>query len=306
MSANPIKIPLCKDGIQPARFCVNAATIAGQTRHSYNPLGSRNPLASCNLCGTFFIKKRETLKTFGTSLAFTRTQPPFDELSGRIVVQRSGAQMKATINQRLEVCHYHELADLELLSLVLDGNENAWRELLRRFRGLIFRCITKALAKFEARLSNEDVNEIFSEVCFNLLRKDMRKLRAYDPNRGSKLGSWIGLISINTAYDHLRSTARQPLLDRIDGCPDRVDVSPGPLDNLLQKERWDRLNDLASDFSARDRRFMELYYGRGMAPADVAKLMNISVKTVYSKKNKIRKRLIALAGLEQYEAKMAA
>ncbi|MCA9664494.1 MAG: sigma-70 family RNA polymerase sigma factor [Myxococcales bacterium] len=194
-----------------------------------------------------------------------------------------------------ELINFADLSDLELRDAVLAQSEGAWRELLRRFRGLIYRCITKALSKYEAVLSSEDVDEIFSEVCFNLLRNDMKKLRVYDPERGSKLGSWIGLISINTAYDHLRGIARQPILDRIEGAPERTDAAPGPLDQLLRKERYDRLNGLAERFSARDRKFMELYYGRGMAPVEVAKHMGISVKTVYSKKNKIRKRLIALA-----------
>jgi RNA polymerase sigma-70 factor (ECF subfamily) len=187
------------------------------------------------------------------------------------------------------------LSDLQLLQEVLTQDELAWRELIRRFRGLIFRCITKVLCKYESVLSNEDVNEIFSDVCLNLLRNDMKKLRAYDPNRGSKLGSWIGLITINTAYDHLRTTARQPVLDRIDGLLDREDTCPSPLDQVLDNERYRRLNRLAMDFSARDQRFLELYYGRGLQPAEVAKVMNISVKTVYSKKNKIRNKLLAMA-----------
>jgi RNA polymerase sigma-70 factor (ECF subfamily) len=197
---------------------------------------------------------------------------------------------------------YPSLNDLDLLQEVLSQDEHAWRELIRRFRGLIYRCITKVLCKYESVLSNEDVNEIFSEVCVNLLRNDMKKLRAYDPERGSKLGSWIGLITINTAYDHLRVTARQPVLDRIDGLLDREDSCPDPLDQLLEKERYRRLTNLALDFSPRDQRFLELYYGRGMQPSEVARVMNISVKTVYSKKNKIRNKLVALAQASQPEA----
>jgi RNA polymerase sigma-70 factor (ECF subfamily) len=200
---------------------------------------------------------------------------------------------------------YQDLPDLQLLDAVLGQDELAWKELIRRFRGLIFRCITKVLCKYESVLSNEDVNEIFSEVCFNLVRNDMKKLRAYDPKRGCKLGSWIGLISINTSYDHLRVTARQPMLDRIEGIIEREDQTPDPLDNLLEKERWIRLNDLASDFSDKDQRFLELYYGRGMKPSEVARIMKISVKTVYSKKNKIRNKLVAMA-LESRPEAMAA
>jgi RNA polymerase sigma-70 factor, ECF subfamily len=187
------------------------------------------------------------------------------------------------------------LPDLSLLGEVLEGDEHAWRELLRRFRGLIFRCVGRVLCKYESVVSSEDINEVFSEVCLNLLRNDMKKLRAYDPERGSKLGSWIGLIAINTTYDHLRVTARQPLLDQIDGVVDDEDGRPSPLDLLLEKERWTRLTCLAMDFSQKDQRFMELYYGRGLAPHEVAREMRISIKTVYSKKNKIRNRLEALA-----------
>jgi len=201
---------------------------------------------------------------------------------------------------------FKTLGDLDLLQHVLAQNERAWRELIRRFRGLIFRCITKVLCKYESVLSNEDASEIFSEVCFNLLRNDMKKLRAYDPARGSKLGSWIGLITINTAYDHLRVTARQPVLDRIDGILDREESGPSPLDQLLEKERFRRLNSLAMDFSPRDQRFLELYYGYGLQPSEVARAMNISVKTVYSKKNKIRNRLVELAQLTRPEAEAMA
>jgi RNA polymerase sigma-70 factor (ECF subfamily) len=189
-----------------------------------------------------------------------------------------------------------ELSDGELLERVLGKSEPAWRELLRRFRALIFRCITKVAGKYDAVLSNEDTNEIFGDVCFNLLRDDMRKLRVYDPARGSKLGSWLGLLAINTAYDYLRATSRRPMLDKLDGAVERPACEPSALDNLLDKERWGYLNALLCDFSDRDRRFVELYYGQGLLPEEVAAAMNISVKTVYSKKNKLRTKLEALAG----------
>ncbi len=194
---------------------------------------------------------------------------------------------------------YRALSDDRLLQLVLRKNQAAWGELMRRFRGLVFRCITKVAAKYDAVLSNEDANEIFGDMCFNLLRDDMRKLRAYDPNRGAKLGSWLGLLAINTAYDYLRQTSRRPLLDRLDGTLDRAGDGPSALDAILEKERWGYLNTLLSDFSARDRRFVELYYVGGLMPDEVARAMGISVKTVYSKKNKLRTRLLALAEHER-------
>jgi RNA polymerase sigma-70 factor (ECF subfamily) len=194
----------------------------------------------------------------------------------------------------LNVC-YRELPDGPLLEAVLSKDEVAWKELIRRYRALVFRCITKVAAKYDAVLSNEDANEIFGDMCFNLLRDNMRKLRAYDPARGAKLGSWLGLLAINTAYDYLRQTSRRPMLDRLDSAPERPGEGPNALDDLLEKERWGYLNHLLADFSAKDRRFVELYYGHGLLPEEVAAAMGISVKTVYSKKNKLRMKLLALA-----------
>jgi RNA polymerase sigma-70 factor (ECF subfamily) len=190
---------------------------------------------------------------------------------------------------------YLSLTDAALLEAVIGHDEAAWRELLRRFRPLVFRCINKVACKYDALLSSEDANEIFGEVCFNLLRDDMRKLRAYDPARGSKLGSWLGLIAMNTAYDFLRATRRRPKLDKLDPGHDRAAPEPSALDSLLDKERWHYVAHLLSDFSAKDRRFVELYYGQGLLPEEVAAAMRISVKTVYSKKNKLRTRLEAIA-----------
>jgi RNA polymerase sigma-70 factor (ECF subfamily) len=195
--------------------------------------------------------------------------------------------------------HYRALADGPLLGLVLAKHGDAWHELIRRYRALMFRCITRVAAKYDTVLSNEDSNEIFGDMCFNLLRDDMRKLRAYDPGRGAKLSSWLGLLAINTAYDYLRQTARRPLLDKLDQTIDRAGEGPNALDSLLEKERWRYLNGLLAEFSDKDRRFVELYYGHGLLPEEVATAMGISVQTVYSKKNKLRTKLLALARVER-------
>jgi RNA polymerase sigma-70 factor (ECF subfamily) len=185
--------------------------------------------------------------------------------------------------------------DAELLQAVLAHAPGGWEELLRRFRGLMYRCISKVLVRYEAVLCSEDADEVFAEVCLNLLRDDMRKLRAYDAARGSRLGSWIGLIAINTAYDFLRVTARRPMVDILDRAEEIETEEQGPLEALMEKERWTELRGMITGFSERDRHFVELYYARGMVPEAIAGAMGISVKTVYSKKNKIRSRLQRIA-----------
>ena len=183
-------------------------------------------------------------------------------------------------------------SDRELLKFVLRNDARGWAELVRRYRPLIYRCITKVTLKYAPSLSSADLDEIYADVMMQLVREDMHKLRIYNPARGTKLGSWIGMISINSAYDYLRSVGRRPHLDRIDGVQDpHEEHDRSPLDLLIEKERWDHLNDLLSDFSDKDRTFVSLYFGQGLEAEDVAKHMSISLKTVYTKKHKIRAHL---------------
>ena len=56
------------------------------------------------------------------------------------------------------------------------------------------------------------------------------------------------------------------------------------------------LNQLIETTLAKDREFVELYFGEGLDPDEVARRMGISVKTVYSKRHKIQRRLQSLFG----------
>jgi RNA polymerase sigma-70 factor, ECF subfamily len=183
--------------------------------------------------------------------------------------------------------------DRELLRRVLRSDSRGWAELLRRFRPLIYRCITKVTLKYAPSLGSADLDEIYADVMMQLVRDDMHKLRIYNPARGTKLGSWIGMISVNAAYDYLRSAGRRPLLDKVDGSLDpHEECDRTPLDQLIEKERWDHLNGLLSDFTEKDRTFVELYYQKGLEADEIAAEMQISLKTVYSKKHKIRAHLV--------------
>ena len=57
-----------------------------------------------------------------------------------------------------------------------------------------------------------------------------------------------------------------------------------------------------TDLTPRERFFFDLYYQQEMEPDEVAQVMNVSMGTVYAKKNKLRARLRALAGVEPRQA----
>ena len=145
----------------------------------------------------------------------------------------------------------------------------------------------------------EDLEDMASTVCLNLVKDDYHKLRMFDPTRGYKLSSWVGLIATNTAHDALRR--REPIHASLDasrpGDEDEApryqatDDGPRPGDSLEEQEQWKQICAAMRELSASDQQFLSLYYEQELEPEDIAKTMGISVNTVYSRKNKVRENL---------------
>jgi len=196
-----------------------------------------------------------------------------------------------TMLSTLSVVRAEEWSDEALLERMMLRETHAWREFHRRYDRLIFRCIHKVTGRFSNVIASEDVREIYAMLLMNLTARDMHKLRTFSPERGNKLSSWIGLLATNAAWDYLRGIARQPHCAPLADAEALGAATPDPYEQLLEKEQWNRVNQTLRAFSRKDRIFVRLYYVDGLTPEQIAEQMQISVKTVYSKKHKIRCRL---------------
>ncbi len=178
-----------------------------------------------------------------------------------------------------------------LLKRMLARDEGAWREFAVRYDRLIYRCITKVTGRFSSFVTQWDINEIHAILLLQLLANDMHKLRSFDPSRDNLFGSWIGLLSINAAYDYLRSMRREPNRAPIAEAECLPCDFASPSDEAEHKERAALVVRAMSTMSEKDRTFASLYYAEGLEPEEIASRLSISVKTVYSKKHKIEGRL---------------
>jgi RNA polymerase sigma-70 factor, ECF subfamily len=181
--------------------------------------------------------------------------------------------------------------ELELLDGLLRSDERAWRRFHAQYDRLIYRCIRKVTHSFSAVVRNEDEREIYANLVVQLLAKDMRKLRSFDPERGSRLGTWLGLLSTHAAYDYLRSIRREVPSVPLSEAETKTFDGASAYEEVERKQRTTMVGRLVEKLSNKDQMFVSLYFKRGMSPEDVADAMNISVKTVYSKKHKIQSRL---------------
>lgn len=193
-------------------------------------------------------------------------------------------------------------ASRALVRGMLAGSERAWRDFHSRYDRLIYRCITKVTGRFSSFLSQDDIREIYATLLVQLLSNDMHKLRSFDPERGNRFGSWIGLLAINAAYDYLRSMRREPNRAPMAEAEVLSCELPSPLEQVEHKQRAELVANILRAFSAKDREFVALYFGEGLEPEQIAERMHISVKTVYSKKHKIQSRLEAMLSQAQLAA----
>ena len=198
---------------------------------------------------------------------------------------------------------YDALSDDELLQAVLAREPAAWPTFFAKYERLVISCIRKVMRRYGAGFNDEDVEDLVSATALNIVKDDYKKLRTFDPTRGYKLSSWIGLIATNTAHDALRRRAPTEVWAAVA----LDDTAPVPLaseeqlasETLEAEDQARELRSAIAQLSAADRLFMDYYYVQELEPEVIARLMSISVNTVYSRKNKIREKLRIIVGKQQ-------
>jgi RNA polymerase sigma-70 factor (ECF subfamily) len=185
-------------------------------------------------------------------------------------------------------------ADTDLIAALLQNHDGAWRAFSRRYGRLIQACICRVTARFPGVVRPDDSAEICSMLYVQLLANDKMKLRSYSPERGSKLGTWLCLLATHTAFDFLRSVRRVPRHAELTEAEQLAAEVPDPADSSMYREELGRVGRALSGFTQKDREFVRLYFSEGLPPEEVAAQMGVSVKTVYSKKHKIQRRLESL------------
>lgn len=198
---------------------------------------------------------------------------------------------------------YDALSDEELVQAVLAREPAAWPTFFARYERLVISCIRKVLIRYGAAFNEEDLEDLVSATALNIVKDDYKKLRAFDFGRGYKLSSWVGLIATNGAHDALRRRAPTELWSAValdDTAPVTLESEDALASERLESEDEAReLHAAIAELSPSDRLFVTYYYMQELDPEVIARLMSISVNTVYSRKNKIREKLRVIVSRNQ-------
>lgn len=201
---------------------------------------------------------------------------------------------------------YDALSDDELVQAVLAREPAAWPTFFARYERLVIGCVRKVMIRWGASFNEEDLEDLVSVTALNIVKDDYKKLRAFDPKRGYKLSSWIGLIATNSAHDSLRRRAPTEVWSAValdDTAPVALESESAlGSDRLEAQDETRELNAAIAELSASERLFVSYYYMQELEPEVIARLMSISINTVYSRKNKIREKLRAIVSRNQESA----
>jgi RNA polymerase sigma-70 factor, ECF subfamily len=198
---------------------------------------------------------------------------------------------------------YSSTDEQELVAAVLAERPGAWTTFFSRYERLIISCVRKVLLRYGATHGEEDIEDLVSATALNLVKDDYKKLRAFDATRGYKLSSWVGLLATNTAHDALRQ--RPPAAASIDAeegpAHDLASEGPDPSEGVLRAEQARMLSAAIAQLSPGEQLFIQYYFEDELEPEQIAQMMQISVNTVYSRKNKVREKLRRI--IEETEAR---
>lgn len=185
-----------------------------------------------------------------------------------------------------------EWSDRELVQGMLAGSALAWRAFARNYDALIYAAIDRVLRPFPTLNNRGEREDVHATLLSSLVARDMHKLRVFQLERGVRLSTWIHLLASNAARDYLRAARSRLAIQRAAAAQDAPEEqAPSPFSALLAKESLSRMAAVLAAFSVRDRQLVDLLLVQRRSPEQVALAMNISVKTVYTKKHKLAHRL---------------
>lgn len=131
-----------------------------------------------------------------------------------------------------------------------------------------------------------DVARFSQRLSVLLLEGDYRRLRTYDQQ--AELRTWLQMVANREVSRVLKRERRYVALE--DAPPRTFDLMPEQEENLLHKEREHLAAKALTELTPHEQKLIELE-AQGWKTKEIARELDIGVKTVYSKKSKAKRKL---------------
>ena len=170
------------------------------------------------------------------------------------------------------------VTDIDLVRSVLDGDEQAFREIFDRHRLLVTRVVGRF---FRDRSEIEECVQIaFTKTYFSL--------KAFRGGRGDSFPAWLTRIAVNVCYDEFRRRQRRPESRFAEMETDDTAFVESVSDGKAGTTETDLVSaqlaeKILSSLDARDRIAMTLVYSEDYSLTDAAEIIGISASNLKSR-----------------------
>ena len=173
--------------------------------------------------------------------------------------------------------------DQRYISLVKEGDKNAFVAFVDRYKDMVF---TLSLKMLKDRQEAEEV----SQDSFLKVYKSLDRYKGE-----SKFSTWIYKVAFNTCLDRIKKNKRLQALANISEI-DKQETTPliNGLDLIEEKERKQLIQDCMQELEAEDGFLLTLYYFEEQSLEEIAKIIGITSNNVKIRLYRSRKKLASL------------
>ena len=160
---------------------------------------------------------------------------------------------------------YADSSDADLVTWLAQGDERAFREVLVRHQGPVYRFAVRMLE------DSYEAEDIAQETFLRLFRSADR----YRPE--ASLRAYLLAIARNLCIDRMRKKSPE-LMEQ----PPELTTRETPLDSMVRSQTMDRLLGAVSNLPENQRSAVLLRHDQGLRYNEIANVMGVSVSAVES------------------------
>jgi RNA polymerase sigma-70 factor (ECF subfamily) len=186
--------------------------------------------------------------------------------------------------------------DLKFVQACVKGDKQSWNEFLSRYSRLIYNYIYSVLAVKGRSLLEEQIEDIFQEIFYSLIKDNYKKLSTYQGRNGCTLASWLRQVTINFTIDYLRKLRPMFSIDleteKGFSLKDILkDLSKDAVEFLSDQDRRKTLWDCVDLLEPAEQYFMELFLNQGLNLEQIREYLKINRGAVDMRKSRIFQKL---------------
>lgn len=186
-------------------------------------------------------------------------------------------------------------ADRELVGRLTAGDPTAWETFVDRFTPVIHEQIRHCLQRYKAWHSpHRDPGDLYLAVFQSFLENDCRTLRQFQGR--CSLKRWVRMTTTSRVVDLLRKERNDLSLEAENEEGIRLmeripDAAPDAEQLCFRRQRRDALRAALASWSAEDRLLLFLTYEQEMPADRIARVLNVSRESVYTRRHRLLQRL---------------